>query len=561
MSVCTYARTRLLTLALQNACLTIIMHFSRAFTPVDKTYSAASAVLLNEMLKGSISVAIALSRIDQLSSATGNIEPITTLPRMSKRTTPLARAKEALKHVSNFDIQIMNRRLQVLFKEVFSPDCWKLSIPAILYVVQNNLQFVAASNLDPATFQVTYQMKILTTAAFSVVLLRKRISKTKWVALFFLAIGVGIVQMQTGRPARTVSTESVGTPSTGAVPLDVHANVTQTVDQVVLSAIATKEIVTHEMNRLKGFLAVSLACITSGLAGVYFEMVLKGSKADLWVRNIQLSLFSIIPALMPIAFDSRPGAGWFSFSIFRYFGFWAWATVSIQVAGGLITAVVIKYSDNILKGFATSLSIIISFLASVVLFGDQITLSFMIGATTVLAATAMYNQPDKPASEFPKKNHGISGGNGSGKKGVLGSTLGLGLFMGEKKNHYHDSPLSPVGRDAPILGQLHSEKKHLSWTDVGASTGLPSGSPSPSPSVDSVRFISPTRLSFEGTRGQVPMPSLSTKSPSPSPSNPQLNQSDSLAYPSAADSGKSPNSQRRQSGAEKQMNRGWRHDC
>jgi Nucleotide-sugar transporter len=38
-----------------------------------------------------------------------------------------------------------------------SPDCWKLSIPAILYVIQNNLQFIAASNLDVATFQVSYQ--------------------------------------------------------------------------------------------------------------------------------------------------------------------------------------------------------------------------------------------------------------------------------------------------------------------------------------------------------------------------------------------------------------------
>jgi Nucleotide-sugar transporter len=80
--------------------------------------------------------------------------------------------------------------------EIFSPDCWKLSIPAILFVVQNSLQFVATSNLPIASFQVTYQMKILTTAAFSVALLRKKLTPTKWLSLFFLAIGVGIVQIQ-----------------------------------------------------------------------------------------------------------------------------------------------------------------------------------------------------------------------------------------------------------------------------------------------------------------------------------------------------------------------------
>lgn len=65
-------------------------------------------------------------------------------------------------------------------------------------MIQNNLQYVAASNLDAATFQVSYQMKILTTAGFSVLLLRKKLLSTQWIALLFLAIGVGVVQIQSG---------------------------------------------------------------------------------------------------------------------------------------------------------------------------------------------------------------------------------------------------------------------------------------------------------------------------------------------------------------------------
>jgi solute carrier family 35 (UDP-sugar transporter), member A1/2/3 len=52
------------------------------------------------------------------------------------------------------------------------------SIPAILYVVQNSLQFVAIGDLPVASFQVTYQMKILTTAAFSIALLCKKLTPT-----------------------------------------------------------------------------------------------------------------------------------------------------------------------------------------------------------------------------------------------------------------------------------------------------------------------------------------------------------------------------------------------
>lgn len=42
----------------------------------------------------------------------------------------------------------------------------------------------------------------------------------------------------------------------------------------------------------------------------------------------------------------------------------------LQALGGLVVAMVIKYADNILKGFATSLSIIISALISYLVLDD-----------------------------------------------------------------------------------------------------------------------------------------------------------------------------------------------
>ncbi|KAG8688282.1 hypothetical protein FRC09_012987, partial [Ceratobasidium sp. 395] len=289
--------------------------------------------------------------------------------------------------------------------------------------------FVAASNLDVATFQVTYQMKILTTAAFSVMLLRKRLSKAKWAALFFLAVGVGIVQIQSTAPPKEVAAAHVD-PVVEAAAETVAARAHEVVNQVK-----------HVMNPLKGFAAVSAACVTSGLAGVYFEMVLKGSQADLWVRNVQLSLFSLLPALAPIIFNnvgaSADGRS-FPFSLFANFSGWAWATVLTQVFGGLITAVVIKYSDNIMKGFATSLSIVLSFLASVALFDFRITLAFVVGSSTVLAATWMYNQADMKTPNPAK----------------------IAVASGTRENGGHSGtssafpPGSPVAEDAPILGEL-----------------------------------------------------------------------------------------------------------
>lgn len=50
----------------------------------------------------------------------------------------------------------------------------KVSVPSFLYVIQNNLLYLALSNLDATTYQVCYQLKILTTAVFSATMLKVR---------------------------------------------------------------------------------------------------------------------------------------------------------------------------------------------------------------------------------------------------------------------------------------------------------------------------------------------------------------------------------------------------
>jgi UDP-sugar transporter A1/2/3 len=70
-----------------------------------------------------------------------------------------------------------------------------LLVPAGLYTLQNNLLFIALSRLDAATYQVTYQLKILTTAVFSVFMLGKQLDSTKWISLVILMTGVSLAQV------------------------------------------------------------------------------------------------------------------------------------------------------------------------------------------------------------------------------------------------------------------------------------------------------------------------------------------------------------------------------
>lgn len=74
-------------------------------------------------------------------------------------------------------------------------DVLKVGVPAFCYVIQNNLLFFALSKLDAATYQVTYQLKILTTAFFAVTMLKKKLIMFKWISLVLLTGGVALVQV------------------------------------------------------------------------------------------------------------------------------------------------------------------------------------------------------------------------------------------------------------------------------------------------------------------------------------------------------------------------------
>ncbi|KAK7082777.1 hypothetical protein SK128_016491 [Halocaridina rubra] len=236
-------------------------------------------------------------------------------------------------------------------------DTLKVCVPSFIYLVQNNLLYVSASNLDAATYQVTYQMKILTTAMFAVIILRKQLKTLQWLALVLLTAGVALVQL---------SSSDGGSSAASA-----------------------------DQNRLLGCAAAIAACCCSGFAGIYFEKILKGSDVSVWVRNVQLSFLSLpLGVMTSLASDYSAimEKGFF----FGYDGYVTYLVV-LNATGGLLVAMVVKYADNILKGFATSLAIVLSTIASVFMFGFVITFQFAIGTALVIGSIFLYShEPKKP---------------------------------------------------------------------------------------------------------------------------------------------------------------------
>ncbi|KAJ1438132.1 nucleotide-sugar transporter [Ochromonadaceae sp. CCMP2298] len=61
---------------------------------------------------------------------------------------------------------------------------------------------------------------------------------------------------------------------------------------VTLVESSQAEIVSHHASNVIGILSVVFACLSSGLAGVYFEKILKSSRSNIWMINMQMSLLS-----------------------------------------------------------------------------------------------------------------------------------------------------------------------------------------------------------------------------------------------------------------------------
>jgi UDP-sugar transporter A1/2/3 len=70
---------------------------------------------------------------------------------------------------------------------------WKMLVPAAIYLIMNILGFLALAHLDAATFSIVAQMKIFTTAFFSVLILGRDLHLRKWRALTTLVLGVILI--------------------------------------------------------------------------------------------------------------------------------------------------------------------------------------------------------------------------------------------------------------------------------------------------------------------------------------------------------------------------------
>jgi len=227
-----------------------------------------------------------------------------------------------------------------------------VTVPASAYNLQMTLEYVALANLDAAMFSVLVQTKLLFTAVFSAIVIRKRLKYIQVISLALLTVGVMLCNMKF-------------------------------------------EAEEQKNSNTKGIMATLGIAVSSGFASVYTEKVIKSQrravagKYSLAYTQVQLASMSLLTIGVYTFFADFEQIA--MYGLFHEFNGGAFLTVFNSALGGLIVAGVLKYADSVLKGYATAVSVIATGILSMFFFGTKLHVVYFMGIVNVVISVLLYN--------------------------------------------------------------------------------------------------------------------------------------------------------------------------
>ncbi|XP_078685476.1 putative UDP-sugar transporter protein SLC35A4 isoform X1 [Branchiostoma floridae x Branchiostoma belcheri] len=233
------------------------------------------------------------------------------------------------------------------------------SVPALLYCINNNIVVHIQLYMDPASFQVLSNLKIAATAVLYRMVMRRRLSWIQWLALALLTLA-------------GVSNSYGGLMNSGSV--DDYSS-------------SSKVHVT-----MWGLVLVLTYCAISGASGVYTEFILKRQpQLSLHVQNILLYIFGAVLNLLVFlvsSWSSTDGTADF----FAGYTLITWVIILTQAGNGLIISAVMKHASNITRLFIISCAMLVTTVASMVLFSLELNLYFCFSFMLVIVAMVLYHR-------------------------------------------------------------------------------------------------------------------------------------------------------------------------
>ncbi|XP_060067223.1 probable UDP-sugar transporter protein SLC35A4 isoform X2 [Ylistrum balloti] len=235
--------------------------------------------------------------------------------------------------------------------------CLPFALPAVLYFINNNLAVHMQLQMDPASYQVLSNLKIVSTAILYRLIIKRNLSLNQWLSVGILTFA-GFCNSYGGLQEK-------GEMKTAG---EIHVTIL-------------------------GLVMMVIYCTLSGLAGVATEYILKKNVVmSLHYQNILLYMFGIV-----INFCS-----WFlqemdhpktesQFHPFRGYSVFTWMIVVTQATNGLIMSVIMKHASNITRLFVVSCAMLVATGLSVSVFNTRINSFFVLSLILVLVALCLYH--------------------------------------------------------------------------------------------------------------------------------------------------------------------------
>ena len=310
----------------------------------------------------------------------------------------------------------------------------RFAVPALIYLIENHLRFVVLSRLaSPITWVVFSHVEIPIVAGLSFYLLRRKLRRNQWIAVFLLLDGVMAAEIALCHAKGDGDPSHPSCDSFSAYPV------------VALSLVL-------------------LGAMLAALAGIAVEFVYKEHFAtSIHLQNAQLYAFGALANGAIVMLSSSgtasvvdgggEGEGDDGFltgsrSSFRGFGTPStWFVTLTLAAFGIVSSLIMKHLSNIAKVFNSTAGMVVVTIASMAFLGTKVTLPFFLAAAVIVASLVSFY------------GGGESGGSSrdADRAHVLGPGSGASVFTSRAeddvvRNATPGTPLSSRGSfafDAP----------------------------------------------------------------------------------------------------------------
>lgn len=233
-------------------------------------------------------------------------------------------------------------------------------VPAILYSLYNNLSFLSLAYLDPVTYSMFMQIRLLLTGLIYQILFKKTLSRKQWFSLTILTVGCMVhaggasSEAEDGKDERT----------------------------------------TNLMQLSIGCMFVLFQMLCSVCAGVYTEYLIKGKGADIhiMIQNVFMYLDSILCNVIFLGVKGDLLSAFSSSSLSSINQTFVILLIFNNAILGIITSLFLKKLNSVLKAFAAGLELVFIALISVPIFGIPFTLHTMFAICLISVAVVMYAQ-------------------------------------------------------------------------------------------------------------------------------------------------------------------------